>query len=82
MSCKCDTPIEEREVDPFEIEQKAKNHLKDLRTVQTSAKDPESHLRGVDLLLRAIVTSSLGKSRLRVEVSFKIITDKYSSTHL
>ena len=62
ISCKCDSRPEERDVDPREIELKAKHRLKHLHTLQTSAVSPETNRRGITMILRAIMSSTPGKS--------------------
>ena len=61
ISCKCDAGFEERDVDPTEIEQSAKRQLKNLKTIQTSASTPETHKRGILIILREILSGNSGK---------------------
>lgn len=58
VACKCDTPPAEREVNPFIIEQNAKRVNKNIASLQVSELDPESHKRGMLLVLNAVVSAS------------------------
>ena len=60
ISCKCDALPGDRDVDPREIELKAKRQLKHLNTLQTSAATSEPNKRGISLILRAIMSSTPG----------------------
>ena len=55
ISCKCDGPPRERQLDPLIIEQKAKQSVSDLATLQTSVTAPETHKRGISMILKAII---------------------------
>ena len=58
VSCKCDAPPEERDVNPRVVEQTAKRNVKDLDTLRVSAAAPQSHKQGVSMILRAIVSGA------------------------
>lgn len=62
MSSKCDTPLDERKLDPVMIEQKARRSISGLSTLQTSHADQDSHRRAVSTILRAIVFGKLEDS--------------------
>lgn len=61
ISCKCDTPPAERELDPVGIEARAKQAVKSLRAVQTSLVKPESFKMGLATLVKAVVNGHPGK---------------------
>ena len=56
ISCKCDAPPEERDVNPRTVELAAKRNVKDLETLRVSSTDPDSHRQGVSMILKAIVS--------------------------
>ncbi|KAK3681546.1 hypothetical protein LTR37_020854 [Vermiconidia calcicola] len=57
ISCKCDAPAAECEVDPFQFEDRAKRSIRSLHTLQASAIHPETHKRGLSMILRAILSA-------------------------
>ncbi|EME48582.1 hypothetical protein DOTSEDRAFT_67582 [Dothistroma septosporum NZE10] len=57
ISCKCDTPADEREVDPAQVEQNAKRAINNISTLQISEYHPETHRRGIFMLLNTIVSA-------------------------
>ncbi|KAK5175027.1 uncharacterized protein LTR77_000163 [Saxophila tyrrhenica] len=57
VSCKCDASPEEAEVDPADVENRARRSLKVVDTLQTSASTPETHKRGLSMILRAILSA-------------------------
>lgn len=59
LSCKCDTPQSEREIDPAQVELNAKRAISSITTLQIS-RDPESHKRGISVLLNSIVSGIAG----------------------
>lgn len=60
LSGKCDTPQSEREIDPAQVEQNAKRAISSITTFQIS-RDPETHRRGISVLLNSIVSGIAGK---------------------
>lgn len=60
VSCKCDTPTAERELDPIIIEQKARRSISGISTLQTSENGEGSHKQAISMLLRAIIIGSPG----------------------
>jgi len=64
VSCKCDTPLAEREVNPTIVEEGAKKAIRNIDTARISELSPESNKRGILMLLNTIVTSNTeGHSR-------------------
>lgn len=57
VSCKCDAPREEAEVDPDEVEEKARRTLKITDACKTSADTPETHRNGFLKILQAILAA-------------------------
>ncbi|KAF2172529.1 hypothetical protein M409DRAFT_63188 [Zasmidium cellare ATCC 36951] len=57
VSCKCDTPPSERELDPEQVEKRAKDAIASLGTLQISEIRPESHKRGIFMILNNIINS-------------------------
>lgn len=57
ISCKCDTPLDEREVDPARVEENAKRAINSISTLQISEFHPETHRRGIFMLLNTIVNT-------------------------
>ena len=57
ISCKCDALPEETEVDPTEVEEKARRSLKVVDTLKVSAGTPETHRSGLLSILRAILAA-------------------------
>nr|OQO28265.1 hypothetical protein B0A51_04355 [Rachicladosporium sp. CCFEE 5018] len=55
ISCKCDTPIAEREVAPAKYEIAAKQKVGGLHTLQTSPSVPESYRNAVFTMVKAVV---------------------------
>ena len=53
--------FEDRQVDPTEFEQVAKRELKKLNTLQTSAGTPETHKKGIYIILREILSGYSGE---------------------
>ena len=64
VSCKCDAGPEDVELDPCDVEQRARRVLKSLNTIQTSAGTPETHKRGLSMILRDILSPCQGESSL------------------
>jgi len=60
VSCKCDTPPADREVDPSAIEQKARKSVSGLSTFQTSEANLDSHKRAIASILRSVVFGDPG----------------------
>src|SRR5205085_149872 len=65
VSCKCDASPEEMEVDPADVEHKARRSLKVVDTLQASAGTPETHKRGLSMILRAILSAPPGANASR-----------------
>ncbi len=57
VSCKCDASPEETEVDRADVEHRARRSLKVVDTLQASAGTPETHKRGLSMILRAILSA-------------------------
>lgn len=58
VSCKCDTPPAQREIDPSVVEKKAKSFVSNLKVMQTSGNSPESTKKGLSMILKAIMAGN------------------------
>ena len=63
ISSKCDVLPEARRVDPSKVEQQLRQSFRRLNTLQINAGDPETHKRGVSMILREILSRPTGKTR-------------------
>ena len=61
VSAKCDTPASKRQVDPNEIERKARRSITGISTLQTTEGNVEDHKRAISIILRSILFGSAGK---------------------
>ncbi|WPH03401.1 Hypothetical protein R9X50_00628100 [Acrodontium crateriforme] len=69
ISCKCDTPLNHRQIDYTAIEQQAKRKIPTLRTLQTSETSPDSYSQAISLILRTIVAHSSARRRAQSNAS-------------
>lgn len=81
VSCKCDIPPLDRAVDPLIIERGAKRDIKNLITLSMSATSPETHKRGLSMVLSAVLARLTGGSfKLRLfqgELVLTLIVQKF-----
>lgn len=61
IASKCDATFERRAVDPYEIEIQAKRRIKHLNSLQTAIATPETHRRGIVIILKEILAGRIGK---------------------
>ncbi|EGP91997.1 uncharacterized protein MYCGRDRAFT_20652, partial [Zymoseptoria tritici IPO323] len=84
LSCKCDTPEAQREVNPDQVEHNAKRAISTLSTLQVSEDKPDSHQRGIFMLLNSIVSEehrrSLSSRRRAQTSSLRPTSSNASST--
>lgn len=64
VSCKCDARPEDIELDPTDVEQRARRSLKHLNSIQAAATTPETHKRALSMILRDILSRPPGESYL------------------
>ena len=63
ISAKCDTPIEERQVDPVMIEQKARRSISGISTLQTTRRSVDEQKHAIFTILKAVVLGNAGTYR-------------------
>lgn len=60
IACKCDKSDAEREVDPTDVELKARRSINGLSTLQTSRQSADNHKRALSMMLKSIIFGSAG----------------------
>ena len=68
----------DRQLDPSDIEQRAKSVLRKIHTIHISSTNVDAQKKGIALMVRAVCSANSGESPLHIECSFDMLaTNSY-----